>query len=120
MNVNRLYAAQIYVCSDIEEKMLDDSFFFSTVERNYIGIFVKNTIVYNHNNTYIDLVSNEIYKIGLDNISKIGQMYINLKKGLRPLEQCLEINFEKENMSRKRIIRTLSKSKLLNKKEDDK
>jgi len=101
--------------------MVDDgSFFFGTVEKNIIGDFVKNAIVYKKNNTYIDLVSKEVYKLGFDEVSKIGQMYINLNKGLKPLDQCLDVNFEKENMSRKRIIRTLSKSKLLNKKEDDK
>jgi len=89
-------------------------------ERNFKGIFVKNAIVYNKNNSYIDLMSWETYKLGLDNVFEIEQLYIKLTNGLKPLNQFFDVDFKKENISRKRIIRTLSKSKLLNEKEDDK
>ena len=119
MNVNRLYIAQIYVCSNVEIGNTD--FFLGIVEREFTGIFCKNTIVYHtKNNNYVDLFSNEKYILGFEKVSKIGQMYINLKYGFKPLNQFFDVDFKKENMSRKRIIRTLSKSKLLDKKEDDK
>lgn len=112
VNVNRLYVAQIYV--NYYYKVLDDL----TIDRK--GMFVKNAVVYYDKfNRYIDLVSGEKYKLGIYD-TYLGNMYIRLNDGLIPISRIYDITFENENMSRKRIVRTLSNSKLLNKKEDDK
>lgn len=121
MNVNRLYRVQIYICSDIVFKTLDGIVIpgpEGVYEKYVRGIPVKETIVYHtKSDRYIDFETKEKYKLGINGVLKMGDMYINLECGLKPI---LNINFEKNNMSRKRILKTLSNSKLLNKKEDDK
>lgn len=121
MNVNRLYRVQIYICSDIEFKTLDGTV-IPEPEGVYVklvrGIPVKETTVYHtKSDRYIDFETKEKYKLGINGDLKAGDMYINLECGLKPI---LNINFEKNNMSRKKILKTLFKSQLLNKKEDDK
>ena len=112
VNINRLYVAQIYV--NYHYKILDDL----TIDRK--GKFVKNAVVYHDEfNRYIDLISGESYKLGIYD-TYLGNMYIYLDNGLIPINRIYDVKFDRCNMSRKRIIRTLSKSKLLNKKEDDK
>lgn len=112
MNVNRLYVAQIYV--NCHYQILDDL----TIDRK--GIFVKNAVVYHDGfNKYIDLVSGEKYKLGIYDTS-LGNMYISLNNGLIPISKVYDVNFDRCNMSKKKIVKKLAKSKLLNKKEDDK
>ena len=122
MNINRLYVAQIYVCtsSEVVDTCINNAFYFY-IETEYKGKFCKNTIVYRSGSgCYIDLFSKERYKVGLEHVSKVGQMYINFHEGLKPLSDCYDVNFDKNNISRKGIVRTLSRNKLLNVKEDDK
>ena len=113
MNVNRVYVAQIFVNSKCEVE--DDL----TISRE--GTYVKSVIVYRkRNGKYVDFVSGEVYKTNMDDIS-VGDMYINFECGLIPINQIFNVNFDKENVSKKRILKTLSNSMLLNnKKEDDK
>lgn len=112
MNVNRLYVAQIYV--NYHYEILKDL----TIERK--GKFVKNAVVYHDEyNRYIDLISGEKYKLEI-NDTYLGNMYICLNNGLIPIDRVFDVNFDRCNMSRKKIVKNLSKSKLLNKKEDDK
>ncbi|MBQ8192960.1 MAG: hypothetical protein IJZ46_02700 [Bacilli bacterium] len=47
-------------------------------------------------------------------------MYIYLKKGLMPITEVYDVDFKRNDMRKKRILKTLYSSKLLNKKEDDK
>ena len=110
MNVHRLYIASIYICYISK---LDGYDFFKE------GKFLKNAIVYHDDEKYIDLLSGEKYKIGLDN-SYVGQMYVNLKRGLIPIFDYYDLEFKKDNMSKRRILKIISKAELLNKKEDDK
>lgn len=121
MNVNRLYVALIYVCtsSELDPKSLKYGLRYYAEE--WKGKFCKPAIVYHsEDNCYIDLITKEKYKLGLGDVCNVGEMYINLKAGLKPLYKVVDVDFKKDNMSKRRIIRTLSKSKLLNKKEDDK
>lgn len=112
VNVNRLYVAQIYV--NYYYKVLDDL----TIDRK--GMFVKNAVVYYDKfNRYIDLVSGEKYKLGIYD-TYLGNMYICLNDGLIPISRIYDVNFDRCNMSKKKIVKILAKSKLLNKKEDDK
>jgi len=112
MNVNRVYVVVIFV--NTHYKIEDDL----TISRK--GSYVKITSVYvNNYDEYIDLESGEKYKIGLSS-TFLGEMYINFRYGLVPIREIPDIKFDKSNMSKKRILKTLSNSKLLNKKEDDK
>ena len=123
MNVNRLYVASIYVCtkSELAPKSFSLEYGLPYCVKEWKGKFCKPAIVYHSkDNCYIDLSTKEKYKLGLEDVCNVGDMYINLKAGLKPLYEVFDVKFEKNNMSKKRIIRTLSRSKLLNKKEDDK
>lgn len=112
MNINRVYAVVIFVNNQYQ---IEDDL---TIFRK--GKYVKITAVYvNDYNEYIDLESGEKYEIGLSS-TFLGDMYINLKYGMIPIVEIPDVKFEKNNMSKKRILKKLSNSKLLNKKEDDK
>lgn len=112
MNTNRLYLATIYV---VGTKILEDG------EYNYYGKFCKNAVVYhNKNNEYIDIESKEKYIKGLINTYEIGDMYIHYGHDLIPIYQLPEINFERKNMSKRKILKKLSNTSLYNKKEEDK
>ena len=121
MNINRLYRVQIYICSKITFRNLDGidipepgGIYEKIVECVPVK---KTTVFHTKNNHFIDLESKEKYKLGTKNVFNLGDMFIDLQSGLKPI--C-NIGFEKTNMSRKRILKTLSNGKLLNKKEDDK
>ena len=120
MNTNRLYRVQIYVSTNITFKNLDGVVILEPhdIYEKYVrGVFVKNTIVYHtRNDHFIDLESKEKYRLGISKVVNTGDMYISLESGFKPVN----INFKKNNMSRKRILMSLSNNKLLNKKEDDK
>ena len=110
MNVNRLYVAQIYIITKKEE---DEGFVYTE------GEFVKQAIVYHYrNNKYIDLISDEIYKIQAQN-AKVGEMIINLQLGLIPVNENVDVKFDRTNMCKKRILKNLSNSKLLNEEDDE-
>jgi hypothetical protein len=123
MNVNRLYVAIIYVCTkkEIDPKSFCLEYGLPHYVNEWKGRFCKPAIVYHvKDNCYIDIETKEKYKLGLEDECNVGDMYINLKSGLKPLYTVFDVEFKKNNMSKKRIIRTLSRSKLLNKKEEDK
>ena len=104
--------AAIFVNTDYQ---LEDNL---TISRK--GLYVKISAVYTDKyGRYIDLESGEIYKLGIKN-TFLGDMYINIKYGLVPVREIPDVEFKKVNMSKKRIIKKLSNSTLLNKKEDDK
>jgi len=108
MNVNRLYEVQINIVFDEIPGEFRE------------GRFLKNTIVYHDDNgQYIDLISGEIYKLGIGD-ADLGDMYIYLKKGLIPITNVCDVSFKKMDMPKKKILRKLANAKLLNKKEDDK
>lgn len=110
MNVSRLYVASIYVCHSCK---FDGLYYFKD------GKFLKSAVVYHDGHRYIDLLSGEKYRLGINN-SDVGDMYINLKRELIPIHDYYDLDFKKDNMSKRRILKKLSKAKLLNKKEDDK
>ena len=125
MNVNRLYVAQIYVCTkaELDLESFGSKYGLPYCIKKWEGKFCKPAIVYHsEDNHYIDLGTGEKYKLGFDDINDVGvgEMYINLKSGLRPLYEVFDVKFKYNNMRKKRIIKTLCKSKLLNEKEDDK
>ena len=112
MNIEGLYLARIYVNTYYRiEKDL-------TIARK--GSYVKTTIVFrNDDDEYVDLESDEKYKSGIGN-SFLGDMYISLNYGLIPIRDIPNFNFNKRNMSKRRILKKISEAELLNKKEDDK
>lgn len=115
MDVCKLYVASVYVC---KKKFDIETYPFIM---NSSGIFCKSTIVYHiDKNIYIDLITKEKYKLGINGVSNVGEMYINLENGLIPLHDIFDVEFKSKNMSRRRIVKTLCKSELLNNKEDDK
>lgn len=112
MNVNRLYVAQIYV--NYECKLESDLLFYRR------GKYLKNALVYHDDyHDYIDMISGEKYKLGIEG-TDLGDMYINLQNGLRPVNEVFDVQFKRTNMGKRRILKNLCNSKLLNKKEDDK
>lgn len=111
MNVNRLYAANIYVNCEYT--------YLSEGELSLKGRFIKKSIIYHDDyNNYIDLISGEKYKLGIDD-TFLGDMYINLKEGLIPIDEYYGISFDKEEMPKKKIIKKLSNANLLNRNGDN-
>lgn len=116
MNVNRLYVAQINIVFEEIPGSIRGRFRETEIK----GRFLKYAIVYHDDNgRYIDLISGENYKLGIGD-TDLGDMYIYLKKGLMPITEVYDVDFKRNDMSKKRILKTLYSSKLLNKKEDDK
>ena len=112
MNINRLYLAYIYVYSQ-EENVVGGAYRTSN--------FVKKTVVYHdYINNYIDIKSGEKYSKDINNCREFGDMFIGFCVGLEPLNELEEINFERKNMSKRKILKKLSNTSLYNKKEEDK
>ena len=112
MNVNRLYLAYIYVYNK-KECVGDYVYRHSN--------FVKKTVVYHdYINNYIDIKSGEKYSKDINNCREFGDMFIGFCVGLEPLNELEEINFERKNMSKRKILKKLSNTSLYNKKEEDK
>lgn len=112
MNTNRLYLATINIVVKVEYK---------SEERITHANFFKNSFVYhNEYNDYIDIKSGEKYKKGIEDTYDAGDMYIDFKKGLIPVNEIPELNFERKNMSKRKILKKLSNTSLYNKKEEDK
>ena len=112
MNVNRLYLAYIYVYNK-KECVGDYVYRHSN--------FVKKIVVYhNYINSYIDIKSGEKYLKDVNDCKKYGDMFIGFSVGLEPLNELEEINFERKNMSKRRILKKISSASLLSKKEEDK
>ena len=123
MNVNRLYLAEIYVYSSYEYDYERYTLFYNIkfYNKKAHSEFCKDAVVYrNRNNEYIDIKTGEKYKTALDYDSKIGDMFISFKNGLIPINELEEINFERKNMSKRKILKKLSNTSLYNKKEEDK
>jgi len=105
MNVNRLYVASIYI--NFFDEALPEN------KTNVKGMFLKKAIVYHDDwNNYIDLISGEKYKLGIDN-TFLGDMYIYLKDGLIPIDRYYDISFDKDEMPKKKIVKKLSNANLL-------
>ena len=123
MNVNRLYLATINVCSNIE---YDDEHYTNICnimfyDKETDGVYCKNAVVYhNRNNEYIDIKTGEKYKTTLDYDSEVGDMYIDFDERLIPVTEIPWLNFERKNMSKRKILKKLSNTSLYNKKEEDK
>lgn len=99
MNVNRVYIADIFIYHG--RKYDNGKVTFSS--------FVKQAVVYHiANEEYVDLFTKEKYKFNNDDI-KYGDLYINFKNGLKPIQSELEEKFDKLNVSKRKI-----KKKLLN------
>lgn len=112
MNTNRLYLATINIVVKVECK---GDF------KNTYADFLKNSFVYhNEYNDYIDIKSGEKYKKGIEDTWNAGDMYIDFKKRLIPVNEIPELNFKRENMSKRRILKKISSASLLSKKEEDK
>ena len=111
MNVNRVYAATIYVNIQCQNNGK-----YTTRQ----GKYLKMSLVYHDEyNDYIDLISGEKYELGLEDTYP-GDMYIYLKHGLKPVNEVYNISFKKQDMPKKKILKSISNAILLNKKEDDK
>ena len=107
VNVNRVYIAKIFI--NIKRTLYEKE-----------GKYLKKTIVYHNDfNRYVDLISGEEYKLGLE-YTYPGDMYIYLKDGLIPVANVLDVSFKKKNMPKKKILKNINKVILLNEKEDDK
>ena len=108
MNTNRLYLVGVYaarVGHYINENGL--------IVTKILGDFLKPTVVYHTlKGNYVDLLSNEKYILGKSNVEKTGDMYIKLTSSIIPVHDVFDINFSKQNMSKKRVIKELSKSKV--------
>ena len=112
INTNRLYLTTINIVVKVEHK---GDF------KNTYADFLKNSFVYhNEYNDYIDITSGEKYNKGIEDTWNAGDMYIDFKKGLIPISEISELNFERKNMSKRKILKKLSNTSLYNKKEEDK
>ena len=112
MNTNRLYLAYIYVTINVDWKG-------NNILRN--GKFIKMAVVYhNEYDEYIDVKSGEKYKKGIKHVYDEGDMFINFEKGLIPLNEISELNINRKNMSKRKILKKLLNTSLYNKKEEDK
>ena len=123
MNINRLYLAQIFICTEIEDDY--DNYVIMFNQKFYgqkkYGKFCKKTIVYHDkNDQYIDIQSGEKYKKNFEYDLKVGEMCINVEEGIIPINQLPQINFKRKNMSKRKILKKLSNTSLYNKKEEDK
>lgn len=97
MNVNRVYACQIYMNNRYD-------FLGPGIYRMY-GDFVKNAIVYHRRDgKYVDLLSKEVYGTDLDGSFK--EMFVNTVT-LIPLCDIIDKQIEKENLSKKKILKLL-------------
>lgn len=83
--------------------------------------FVKQAVVYHiANGEYVDLFTKEKYKFKNDDI-KYGDLYINFKNRLIPIQIRLDEKFNKLNLSKRKIKkRLLDTAIMLSKKEYDK
>ena len=96
MNVNRLYIVKIYV--NFIDQIENDLTWYKE------GRYIKQALVYHDDERdYIDLISGEHYKLGLV-----------------PINEVLDISFKKQDMTKKKILKSINKAMLLRKKEEDK
>ena len=106
VNINGVYLVKIYV--KIEEKHIHSA---NRHPLDYsvesIGSYVKDALVYNestnYDSRYVDLKTKEVYTNFDLNDTKVGELYINLKAGMIPVKDI--INFKKENMSKRKILK---------------
>ena len=111
VNVNRVYVATIYV--NIEYQI-------NGRYTNRQGKYLKMSLVYHDEyNNYIYLISGEEYELGICDTYP-GDMYINLKHGLKPINEVYNVSFKKHDMPKRKILKSISNAVLLNEKEDDK
>ena len=112
MDINGVYLVKVYVKTD--EKFIPNISghpFDYRIES--AGTYLKDALGYNDSSEYvprfIDLKTKEVYgEFSLSNV-KIGQLYINLKEGITPVKNI--INFKKENMSKRKILKKYEKNK---------
>ena len=98
MNINRVYACQIYMNNRYD-------FLGPGIYRMY-GDFVKNAIVYHRRDgKYVNLLSNEVYGTNLDGSFK--EMFVNTGT-MKPICDVMDLNIKKENLSKKRILKLLN------------
>lgn len=116
MNITRIYLAKIYVRGNSRTNSNGFGFSFG------IG-FVKNAMVYHEIDKscdkYIDLISGETYKTDAWN-AHTGEMFINFDEEFISITEVFDLKLKKMEMSKKKILKKLSTTILLNKKEDDK
>lgn len=109
MNINSLYVAEIRVVYKIRYQRVTQEGYRNALKGDVLTNFVKNAIVYNKDGCWYDLYTGKKYETRVNLWSHIGTMYINLEKDLVPLSTVM--NFEKQNMSKRKIKTMISKHK---------
>ena len=96
MNIYNVYIASIYVLKDKEYKNIDN------VE--YIGAFIRKTLVLKKHDVYIDLFTKEKYKKSIE-ACEYGDAYINFKETFEPVSNYLDTS--SPNISKKHVMKLI-------------
>ena len=100
MNTNKIYLVNVYIKTS-SEKISGIELYHEKAD------FIKKALVYDRTAMfepyYVDLATRRKYYIFQLSDAEVGELFINMKQGLIPLENIIEIN--QKNMSRRRILK---------------
>lgn len=105
MDVNNIYLVDLFM--KVSEKYISDNKSELGYKIVHNCLFIKKTLackmIVDDDFVYVDLESNETYRVSSKENSELGKLYIDTKSKIIPLSKIIDV--KKDNMTKRRILK---------------